>query len=112
VERRRGVEPLGADHHVLQNGQATEQPNPLQGSPDPQPGQLVGADPPLDLALDRNPSLLGTDEATDGVEKRGLPRSVRADHAYRLPRPDLKRHPLQGGNPAKAHRQILHPKQG
>src|SRR5204862_7337518 len=91
-----------ADHDVLQDGQAGEQPDALERARDAEPGQLLGpgaqrAAGPADGAP------LGPDEAADDVEERGLAGTVGADDPDDPAGSDGERPVVEGHQAAEPH---------
>jgi hypothetical protein len=94
--------PVGADHHVLQHAQAGEQPEPLQGAGDAEPGQPVRPVPAERPAAPAHLARARADEPAHDVEQGRLARPVRPDHARDPARRRRQRHLLQRDQPAEA----------
>ncbi len=72
--------PVGPDHHVLQDGQPGEEPEPLQRPGDAEPGQIMRPSDAKHLPAPAHLARLRPDEPAHHVEQGGLG-AVRADHA-------------------------------
>ena len=99
---------LGPDHHVLGRRQPGEQPDALQRAGDPEPGELVRANPVQHGLAEAHAAGVGAHEAADDVEERRLARAVGADHADDLAGRDRQRDVVERRQAAEAHRETVH----
>ena len=100
---------LGADHDVLDRGQAREQPDALQRARDAQAGQVVRVDAGEGRPAPAHRAARGPHEAADHVEQRGLAGPVGADHADDLAACHVERDVVERGEAAEAHAHLLDP---
>ena len=100
---------LGPDHHVLDRRQPGEQADALQRAGDPEPGELVRANPVQHGLAEPHAAGVGAHEAADDVEQRRLARAVGADDADDLAGRDRQRDVVERRQAAEAHRETVHP---
>ena len=104
-----GVE--GADHHVVEHGEACERLDQLEGAADAGAADLVRP-PAVDApAVEAHEPRIGPVDAGDHVEAGGLAGAVGADQRHDLALADRKGEVLGGAQPLEALRQPLDLKQ-
>ena len=99
---------LGAEHHVLADGQPGAQPDGLQGAGDAEFGQVMRVVPAQIAAAVGEAAGARVDEPADDVEQRRLARAVRADHPDHLARHDRHRDVVEREDPAEADGDAVH----
>ena len=120
LDRRREREQVGEQpaaagvrfrrhHQVLFDRERAEQLEPLERTPHPQAGPIVGRPPRHVLPEEPHGTPHRVDGAGNGVEQRRLPGPVRADQADDAAGGDTQRHVVERPQPPEADRDLLDP---